>query len=129
MTKSKKVWTDRQVEWIIGSILRTSILISAGVTLIGGILYLIRYGQSAPSYHVFRREPVHLRDLYGIVRDLTSFRSRGIIRFGLLLLMATPVARVVFSIIAFLVQRDRTYVIVTCIVLAALIYSLSGGYM
>jgi uncharacterized membrane protein len=129
MTKSKKFWTDRQVERIIGSILRTSVLISAGITLIGGILYLTRYGQSAPSYDVFRGEPAYLRDLHGIVSDLILLRSRGIIQFGLLLLIATPVARVIFSVIAFLFQRDRTYVVVTCIVLAALIYSLSGGYM
>jgi uncharacterized membrane protein len=129
MRNSKNSWTDKRVELIIGNILRTSVLISAGVTLTGGILYLILYGQSAPSYHVFRGEPAYLRDLYGIVRDLIALRSRGIIQFGLLLLIATPVARVAFSIIAFVVQRDRTYVIVTCIVLAALIYSLSGGYM
>jgi len=128
MTKRKRFWTDNQVEWIIGNILRASVLISAAVTLVGGTLYLIRYGQIAPSYHVFRGEPVYLTDLYGIVSDLVSFRSRGIIQLGILLLIATPVARVVFSIIAFLVQRDRAYVIVTCIVLAALIYSLSGGY-
>ena len=129
MTKSRKLWTDKRVEGIIGNILRTSVLISAGVTIIGGISYLIRYGQSAPSYHVFRGEPTYLRDLYGIFRDLMSFHSRGIIQFGLLLLIATPVARVAFSIVAFLIQRDRAYVVVTCIVLAALIYSLSGGYM
>jgi len=128
MTKNKN-WSDKRVEWIIGNILRTSVLISAGVTLIGGILYLISYGQNAPAYHVFRGEPADLRDIYGIFRDFISFHSRGIIQFGLLLLIATPVARVAFSIVAFLVQRDRTYVIVTCIVLAALIYSLSGGYM
>jgi uncharacterized membrane protein len=128
MTKNRQYLSDKQVELIVGNILRTSVLIAAGVTVIGGILYLIRYGQSAPSYRVFRGEPAYLRDLYGIFRDLMSFRSRGIIQFGLLLLIATPVARVAFSIFAFLVQRDRTYVVVTCIVLAALIYSLSGGY-
>jgi uncharacterized membrane protein len=129
MGKSDKSWTDKQVEEIIGNILRTSVLISAAVTLFGGVLYLVRYGQSAPAYHVFRGEPAYLRDLYGIFSDLMVFRSRGIIQFGILLLIATPVARVVFSIIAFFVQRDRTYGVVTCIVLAALIYSLSGGYM
>jgi uncharacterized membrane protein len=128
MTKSKNSWTDKRAEGIIGNILMTSVLISAGVTLIGGILYLIRYGQSAPSYHVFRGEPSYLRDLHGIFSDLIAVRSRGIIQFGLLLLIATPVVRVAFSIIVFLVQKDRTYVIVTCIVLAALIYSLAGGY-
>ena len=128
MTNSKN-WSDKRVEWIIGNILRTSVLISAGVTVIGGILYLVHYGGSAPSYHVFRGEPAYLRDVYGIFRDLMSFRSKGIIQFGLLLLIATPVARVAFSVVAFIVRKDRVYVIVTCIVLVTLIYSLSGGYM
>ena len=43
---------------------------------------------------------------------------------GLLLLIATPVARVAFSVAAFAEQRDRLYVVVTSIVLLLLIYSL-----
>jgi uncharacterized membrane protein len=46
---------------------------------------------------------------------------------GLLLLIATPVARVAFSVLAFALQRDRTYIFVTLIVLGMLIYSLTGG--
>jgi uncharacterized membrane protein len=42
-------------------------------------------------------------------------------------LVATPVARVLFSLVGFAIQRDRTYVAVTLIVLAVLIYGLSGG--
>lgn len=61
--------------------------------------------------------------------DALSFRSRGVIQLGLLLLIATPVARVVFSVFAFALQQDRTYVIVTLIVLAVLIYSLAGGHL
>ena len=130
MTKKERYfWTDKRVEGIIGNILRISVLVSAAVTAIGGIMYLIRYGQSAPSYHVFRGEPAYLRDLYGIFSDLLSLRSRGIIQFGILLLVATPVARVAFSVFVFLLRKDRIYVTVTCLVLAALIYSLSGGYM
>jgi uncharacterized membrane protein len=59
--------------------------------------------------------------------DALSFHTRGVIQLGLLLLLATPVARVGFSILAFALQRDRTYVIVTVIVLAVLLYSLAGG--
>ena len=51
-------------------------------------------------------------------------RGRGIIQLGLLLLIATPIARVVFSVYAFARQRDRTYVLVTLVVLAVLLYSL-----
>jgi uncharacterized membrane protein len=44
-----------------------------------------------------------------------------------LLLVATPVARVIFSVAAFAFQRDRTYIVITLIILAVLGYSLSGG--
>jgi len=42
---------------------------------------------------------------------------------GLLLLIATPIARVAFSIVGFALERDRMYVVFTLIVLAILLYS------
>jgi uncharacterized membrane protein len=50
-----------------------------------------------------------------------------LIQLGLLLLIATPVARVAFSVAVFAMQRDRLYVVVALIVLAVLMYSLTGG--
>ena len=61
------------------------------------------------------------------MKSALSLSSGGIIQAGLLLLIATPVARVVFSVFAFALQRDRTYVFVTLIVLGILLYSLMGG--
>jgi uncharacterized membrane protein len=55
------------------------------------------------------------------------FSAAAVIQFGLLLLIATPVARVVFSAIAFAVERDKLYVAFTLTVLAILTYSLMGG--
>ena len=52
----------------------------------------------------------------------------GLIQLGLLLLVATPVARVVFSVFAFARQHDLTYVVLTMMVLAVLIYSLVGWH-
>jgi uncharacterized membrane protein len=74
-------------------------------------------------------EPTDLRSVSGIVTDALSLQARGIIQLGLLLLVATPVARVAFSAFAFAQQRDRTYVMVTLGVLAVLVYSLVGGYL
>jgi len=54
-------------------------------------------------------------------------RDNTAINLKLLFLIATPVARVAFSIFAFAVQRDWLYVVVTLIVLAVLIFSLTGG--
>ena len=77
-----------------------------------------------PSYQMFRGEPADLRSLGGIVGDALSLRGRGIIQLGLLLLIATPVARVAFAVFAFARQRDWIYVTVSLIVLSLLIYSL-----
>jgi uncharacterized membrane protein len=89
---------------------------------------LLRHGSSAPNYAVFRGEPVDLRTVSGIVRDAFSLRTRGIIQLGLVLLIATPVARVAFSVLAFALERDWLYVVVTLIVLGVLIYSLAGSH-
>ena len=127
MVEPKRVLTDEQMDRIISALLRSGVLISAMVVLVGGIFYLRRYGAALPDYGVFRGESADLRSVSGIVKGALSFRTRGTIQFGLLLLVATPVARVAFSILAFTLQRDLTYVIVTLIVLAVLLYSLAGG--
>jgi uncharacterized membrane protein len=50
-------------------------------------------------------------------------------QLGLFLLIATPVARVVFSLLAFAIQRDHLYVGITLVVLAVLTFSLTGGQL
>ena len=120
-------WSERQVERILGNLLRGGVILSAGVVLMGGMLYLIHYGAASPDYGAFRGEPRDLRGLSGIVTDALSLRRRGIIQLGIVLLIATPVARVAFSVLALARQRDRTYIVVTLIVFAILIFSLAGG--
>ena len=117
------------MDMMIGTLLRYGVLIAGIVILIGGILYLFRYGGDFPQYGTFHGQPVDLTTIGGILGAAASFRPRGIIQLGFLLLIATPVARVAFSVLAFIKQRDRIYIAVTLFVLAALIFSLSGGHL
>jgi uncharacterized membrane protein len=77
-------------------------------------------------YGEFRGQPPELTSVAGVVRGVRALDPRAVIQLGLLLLIATPVARVAFSLVAFLRQRDRTYVVITSIVLLLLLYSLLG---
>lgn len=120
-------WSDDKVETMMGNLLRIGVVLAAVVVLLGGSIYLFRHGTEQPVYQVFRGEPDDLRSIRGIVSDVAAFRGRGIVQLGLLLLIATPVARVVFSLYAFLRQGDRIYVAVTLVVLTVLLYSLAGG--
>src|ERR1700746_2913196 len=97
----KKGWSDQRVETIMGDLLRAGVLLSAAVILVGAFVYLRSAGRMPAHYDAFRGEPADLRGVRGIVHDALSGDGSGIIQLGLLLLIATPVARVVFSAVAF----------------------------
>jgi uncharacterized membrane protein len=120
-------WTDERLARWIGNLLRLGVGIAGAVVLVGGVLYLARHGTETPSYHVFRGEPSQLRSAGGILRSAFGLSAPGIIQLGLLLLIATPIARVAFAALGFAMERDRTYVLVSLIVLATLLFSLAGG--
>ena len=120
------VWTDRKVEDLIGNLLRAGVVLSALIVFVGAVVYLARHGGELADYRVFHGEPNQLRTIPGVLHEALAFQGRGIIQLGLLLLIATPVARVVLSIVGFAAERDRMYVGFATIVLVILIYSLFG---
>ncbi len=126
--KARARWTDERVELVVSNILRLGVGAAGLVVLVGGVLYLMHHRMEPANYHVFRSEPAQLRSIAGIVSFALSSHSRGLIELGLLILLATPIARVAFSVVAFANQRDRTYVIITLFVLAVLVYNLVWGY-
>lgn len=129
MKRKQDNWNDSRVERLVGEFLRVGVIIASVVVLIGGIAYLVRYGAGLPEYRIFTGEPADLRNMPGILTEAVSLSIRGIIQFGLLLLMLTPVAWVAFLLFAFAKQRDRTYIAVSSFVLAALLFSVVGGYL
>src|ERR1700736_476566 len=116
--------TDEQMDQIIGNLLRAGVVLAAAVVLAGEIWHMAQTGGGLPNYRVFRGEPAELRGVADILRGLSPGHSADLIQLGLLLLIATPVVRVAFCVWAFAVQRDRAYVVITLIVLAALVLSL-----
>ena len=127
MNHKRTAISDARIDEIIGNLLRAGMIVSSLIVLIGGGLYLTRHGTEEPNYHIFHGEPSDLRSVLGIMKDVSTFSGQGVIQFGLLVLIATPVMRVFFTVISFMIQRDRVYVGVTFIVLAVLIFSLAGG--
>ena len=115
---------DTAFERSLGFVLRAGVLAAAAVVLSGAAIYLSRRGLDTPEYAVFRGEPADLRSVRGILTNVRAGSGRGIIQFGLLLLIATPVARVIASIVGFTRQRDWLYVGVAATVLLLLLASI-----
>ena len=117
--------TDRQLQSMIGIVLRTGVLTAAMVVAASGAFYLVRHHADPPRYAHFTTESVELRSIGGIIRSAAHLQGEAMIQFGLLLLIATPVARVALAAVGFYFESDRLYVVVSLIVLAVLVFSLS----
>jgi uncharacterized membrane protein YfcA len=110
----------RDAEIAIGNVLRFGVLASLAVLLIG-IVYFYSLRLLGVLHH-----PVFPDTLSGVINGLMHGDSVSIIMLGLVILLATPVLRVAVSIIAFAIEEDRTYVIITSVVLAILLFSIFG---
>ncbi len=108
----------------MGNLLRIGVLLAAALVTIGALVYLAQHYAGHTSFHTFTEESADLRTVAGIVKLAAHFNSLGLIQLGLLLLIATPVARVVFAVIGFALERDKLYVAVSAIVLVILVISL-----
>jgi uncharacterized membrane protein len=119
--------SDHQVEQLVGRLLQIGVLLSAVVVIVGGVLLLRQHGGDHAVYSPFKGEPEYLRSLAGIVKGAFALDSLAIVQLGLVMLIATPVLRVAFTLVAFAIQRDRAYVLITLLVLAVLMYGLLFG--
>jgi uncharacterized membrane protein len=114
---------DQRLEIAMGHMLRIGVTIAALVVLAGGVLYLSQNRGPVPDYHHFRGAPTIYEHVGQIAKGARHFDSRAIIEFGILLLIATPVMRVVFGVVGFAFLRDRLYTLVSAVVLAVLLFS------
>jgi uncharacterized membrane protein len=117
----RRRFRDADLEQIIGELLRYGVLASSLVVLAGGIVYLIRHGGQLPQYHEFRGEPDKMRKPVLMWEAVWRGEGRPLIQLGLLILVATPIARIVFSFIGYLLEKDYLYAVLTVIVLLVIL--------
>lgn len=124
----KKFWQDTDIENIIGNLLRIGVIISSFTIIIGGIIFLWHHGKDSPDYNAFHGLTHSLDSFSGVLSGVLKGRGQDIIQLGVLLLIATPVARIMFSIFGFIEEKDRLYIVITIIVLLIIISSMLFGF-
>jgi len=114
---------DKKIEQLLGNLLRVGVIIASSIVMIGAVLFLFHHGLNYPDYHEFKFDPFSITNVGILFSQVVAFKSVAIIKLGVLLLIATPVLRVMFSVVAFLYEKDFMYVVFTLIVLAVLVFS------
>jgi len=121
MAAKGKRLQDADLERFIGNLLRYGVLASSAVVLAGGIVYLFRHGAQIPQYHEFKGEPRKMREPALMWEAIWHGEGRPLIQMGLLILIATPIARIVVSCIGYLLEKDYLYAVLTVIVLLVIL--------
>nr|WP_121269371.1 DUF1634 domain-containing protein [Pedobacter schmidteae] len=123
--ENKNFFADKDIQLILGTLLRAGVVSSMTVVFIGGLIYLFFNYSQTVDYSRFDAGKSGLFTIAAIVSGLKHLDGAAIIQFGTLLLIFTPIARVVFSIFSFLIERDYLYVLIGLVVLSVILYSLS----
>ncbi len=123
----KKFRHDRDIQLMIGNLLRAGVVLAFFIVLAGAVIYLFRHGNELPEYHVFQRGLNNFHTFSAIWEGLLAGHGRAIIQFGIVVLILTPISRIAFSVIGFLLEKDYLYAGITLAVLAIIISSLIAG--
>lgn len=120
---------DRDIQYIIGNLLRYGVWIALSVAVLGGIIFLFNHEQETVHYDTFTEQNKTvfslLREMF---RGIFSGNGEAVILLGIMLLFLTPILRVFFSLIAFVLEKDYLYVCITLIVIGIISFSIFYGF-
>ena len=115
----------------ISHLLRGGVILSIAVIALGLTFTFVHHPEYVSSRtdlsQLTNAETMYPHSIGDVVAQTRAHRGQAIVMLGLLLLIATPIARVAFSVVAFIVERDRVYVCITILVLSLLLLSLAAG--
>ena len=122
----RKHFTDLDLNRSVGNLLRIGVISSVTVSLIGFIKLFTEGFKMPKNYEDLAI--TNERVFYHFWKSLTNFEGMGIIQLGILLLIFTPVVRIIFALAGYIKEKDYTYVIISCIVLGIMIFSFLMGF-
>jgi uncharacterized membrane protein len=127
LTKKMK-FKDKDMQLLLGQVLRAGTVISISVVFFGGVIYMLRHGHTIADYRVFKSLPDFVNHPSGLLYGIVNFKGQAIIQFGIVLLIATPILRVVFSAIGFVLEKDYLYLAISLLVLSIIFMSMLSGH-
>ncbi|SHN08602.1 DUF1634 domain-containing protein [Mucilaginibacter sp. OK098] len=119
---------DTDIQSLIGQVLRGGMIVSMSIVFLGGIFFMYRHGHSIPDYRKFKGIPPFLQSPGSLVNAALNFKGQAIIQLGIILLIATPILRVIFSTIGFVLEKDYLYVGISIVVLLIIFASMMSGH-
>ena len=121
------VAADVRLDRRIGRLLQLGVLVAATVTLAGGLLLLAARGTLPADLAALPRATPPPSNVAAVLRGALALDPAAVTQLGVVLLILTPVARVLLTLVAFVHRRDRLYSAMTAVVLVLLLWGVLLG--
>ncbi|MDD4819725.1 MAG: DUF1634 domain-containing protein [Flavobacteriales bacterium] len=118
--------TQRDMELFIGKMLRVGVFTACGVAILGGIMYIVQNAGQTVDFQTFSSQ-MALHSFSDVINGVMVLNAVSVIQLGIVILLCTPILRVAFSAVAFLLEKDYLYVGITLVVLFIILLNLFDG--
>ncbi len=109
-----------EMDDVIAYVLRIGVVISVILILIGAVLLFLQGGSNGFTIGELASTSSKINSslfsFSDIMNGLLSYQGLDFILLGLIVLIITPIARVVASVLSFMYERNWLYVVITLIV-------------
>lgn len=124
----RKNFTDVDLNRSVGNLLRLGVILSVITSLIGFVKLFLE-GFKMPKKYMFLEMGTSSEKVWShFWNSLMKGEGMAIIQLGILLLIFTPLVRIIFALIGYLKEKDYLYVFISSIVLAIMAISFFTGY-
>lgn len=123
--ESAKKFGEKDMQILVGNILRIGVLLAMIVVIAGLALFIYANGSNKAQYGTFV-EGGHA-GMAALWSGIKAGNANAIIELGVILLIATPIARILFALIGFWLEKDRLYMIISLIILCVMAVSIFTG--
>jgi uncharacterized membrane protein len=123
-----KIFKDKDMQLLLSHVLRAGTIVSITIVFIGGVFFIYRHGHSISDYHKWNGIPGFIRTPSGIFHGIWALHGQAMIQLGIVLLIATPILRIAFSAIGFVLEKDYMYLGISLLVLGIIFFSMMSGH-
>jgi len=122
----KQSFQDKDVQGLVGNLLRIGVIAAMTVVIAGMILYVYHNGNERVHYSAFEASG-HRGGIATIFDGIAKGESSAIIELGVMLLIATPIARILFALIGYWLEKDYLYTFIALVILIIMAISIGTG--
>nr|WP_314498123.1 DUF1634 domain-containing protein [uncultured Chryseobacterium sp.] len=124
----KKNFTDVDLNRSVGNLLRLGVILSVIISLVGFVKLFTEGFKMPRKYKLLEMGTSSEKVWSQFWETLCKGEGMAIIQLGILILIFTPLMRIIFALIGYLKEKDYLYVLISSIVLAIMAVSFFTGY-